>query len=209
MAKDDALKVEREQIAAGAGLAIAEWSLVETALAFLFVSLLDRSSVPVASGLTMWADEEPERRILHSLINSVIGFAARIDLVGAAMTEADVSDEIRFMWPSIASRLLKKYKSRHEVAHFHISNVEMEPGKWVARLEPFATSVGSYSGKRYDRHELDKKTETFRELRMALLWYRGEIEIERGREPERHAPIPPLIQRVLQSLESRNQADTQ
>lgn len=139
----------------------------------------------------------------HVIMNAVIGFPARVDIVSAAMSESDISDKLRMLWPGIASRLLKKYRSRHEAAHFLLENVEQEDGSYKALLTPFATTIGSYSNKRLSRSDLDAKTATFSELRSALLWFRGELEIERERDTIPVKPIPPLILRVIQSLENQ------
>ena len=204
MGKDDALEAKRDQLALAAGKVLAEWSMVEAAVSFLFASLLDQTDVPVKDGIVVWEDEEPSRRMGHTIISAIIGFPARVDVLSAVFDECDCEPELKSIWPGMAARLKKKYRSRHEAAHFVITNHEQEDGNWIPYLTPFASSIGSYSDKTLTVHDLHAKIDSFYELRLGLTWIMHEVEVARGRKKEPPLPVPPLIQRVRRALETQN-----
>jgi len=205
MAEENRHDREIEQLAAGAGLALQEWTRVEMMLAHLFVSLLDRTRSAPVSG-TPWEQVPQQRRLAHSLINSVVAFDARVDLVAAAIEESDLSDELNALWPPIEARLRKKYKSRHEAAHFLIEIQIYSDRPSEVFLFPFATTVTSGAVKKLTRANLDHKAKQFIECGEALYWYRQRVELERGRRVARPIAEPALVQRVRQSLETQKQA---
>lgn len=204
MASEDRLEAARNQLATAIGHALSEWTKVEMSMTYVFTSVMDTSSIPVTQGLILWANEEPGRRMAHTVINAIIGFDARADVITATIAESDLASELKAFWPAIAQRLKKKYKKRHEIAHFMISNIEQEDGSWVAMVTPFATSVGSYSEKRLSANDVIIRKDTFRELGETLAWFRSQVECQRGRNTAPLLPEPPLVQRVRQFLKTPN-----
>lgn len=194
-----------EQLAAGAGLAVWKWSMVEMAMTYLFASVLDRSRKPVQSGLILWRDETLQRRISHKVISAIISFDTRIDVLSAAIAESDLSKGLKALWPGFAKRLKKGYKSRHEAAHFAFDEMVHKDGTLNLLLAPFPTSVASFEDKRLNREELDQKAGRFDELGTALAWYRHCIEIQRRREKGPRLPTPPLVMRIRQALRTQTQ----
>jgi hypothetical protein len=199
----DALRRAKEELAAGAGLALAQWSVVESMLSFVFVATLDRSSKPAGEGMILWEDELPQRRIYTAVISSVISFEVRVDMVSTAVAESDLRKDLKRLWPGIAARLKKSYKSRHEAAHFIFDQIHGTDGSVKLLLAPFPSIVVTLEAKRLNRQELDRKASRFQELGDALRWFWSAIEIQRRRDKGPRGPAPALIQRVRQSLETQ------
>lgn len=200
MTDKEEIEREIEQLAAGAGLALQAWTQVELMLTFLFVGIMDRGQSTHPLKGQPWHREPPQRRVAHQIFNSVIGFDARLDILRAAINEGGVSPELALLWPPLEARLRKKYKSRHEAAHFLIEIEENDNGR-RAFLFPFATTMFEQRNKKLTRANLDHKAAQFKELGEALYWYRDQIERDRGRRSIRPIEEPALIQRLVQSLE--------
>ena len=200
MAKDDALKAQRDQISKAVGEALAEWSLVEITLTFVFVSLMDRTKAPLVKGPVPWEMEEPDRRLAHVAFSAIKSFDARVDVVGGVVDEADIGDDLKSLWPGLAERLRKKHKSRHPIAHFMIENIEQDDGTWRAGLTPYPSSIGSVSNPRLGRAEVNQKAAAFSEIREGLAWYGAAVERLRGRLQGPLVPEPAVLLRVRQSL---------
>lgn len=200
----DELEAAKEQLAAGAGRALAEWSLVELMLTFLFASIISRSTKPFAEGVTNWESDEPQRRLAQAMLNAVVGFEVRIDLVTATVAESDLRKDLKRLWPEIAKRLKKLYKNRHEAAHFIFDRISYPDGKIEVLLAPFPKTVLTLDDKRLTRKQLDHKAERYREIGIALRWFMDAVEIQRRRAKGPRAPEPELIQRARQSLRNQN-----
>ncbi|MFN5129473.1 MAG: hypothetical protein ACK519_10665 [Sphingomonadaceae bacterium] len=133
--------VERDQLAAAVGYALDEWTQVEITLAFIFCSIFDDTKTPLPSGYTEWSEMSVTQRMLHSIMDAIIGFDTRIDVISAAVRDANISPLLKTIWGKLNARLKKKYKSRHQIAHFMILEIEEEGKPTCYRLTPFATST--------------------------------------------------------------------
>lgn len=202
--RDDAKK-NTALIAEGVGLALSEWGSVEIFMTFVFVAIMDRASVPFNAG-GPWNEEPSQRRLAHASFNAIVSFDTRIDVLSATVAESDISDTLKALWPGIASRQKKKYKARHEVAHFVIDAIPERDGSLSVMLTPFAGSVFRYGDKRLTRQHIDHKAEQFREIADALMWFRTEVDRKRRRLKGPRGPEPALIRRVRQSLEIQKRA---
>ncbi len=200
----DALEATKEQLAAGAGLALAAWTTVEIMLTFVFVALMDRSSKRSAEGFVPWDAENLQRRLYHTILNTIISFDVRVDMVGAAIEESDLRKDLKALWPNLGKRLKKGYKSRHEAAHFMFDQIQQEDGSLVVLLAPFPTTVVNFEeAKRLNRKQLDEKRERFEAVIDALRWYWSAIEIQRKRQKGPRPPAPALIQHARQVAKTR------
>jgi hypothetical protein len=204
-ALNDARQAAKEQLAAGAGLALAQWSVVESMLTFTFVAILDRERRPAQRGLVAWETESLQRRMYHTIFNAIISLDVRVDILSAVVDESDLRKGIKEVWPGVATRIKRCYKSRHEAAHFIFDELLDEKGALEIYLAPFPTTVVSPTTKRLSRAHLDHKAERFVELGDALRWIWAAIETQRRRMPALREPAPALIQRVRHSLKTRNQ----
>jgi hypothetical protein len=197
----DELDAAREQLAAGAGRALAEWGVVELMLTFLFASIVSRTTKPI-HGLVRWENADPQNRLSQAMLNAVVGFDVRVALVTATIAESDLRKDLKALWPEIAKRLTKLYKKRHEVAHFMFDQLSYPDGRVEVLLAPFPKTVTSMDAKRLNRTELDHKAERFNEMGGALHWFMSAVEIQRRRAKGPRAPAPALIQRARQSLKT-------
>lgn len=222
MAKKTNSYEAKRQISAAIGFALEKWGTVETALTHVFVSLLDPSLDPQPSGRTSLASEPVERRVALMLLNSVISFQARVDIVSAAVAEIDLHERARRrlkaitgvvledilkpdanlnlhrqIWMKLAVALKRRYKSRSEIAHF----IFREFGEEVFAV-PYDGPIISPSSKRLSKKDVDQKRVSFVEMEAALLWFRSEVELLKGRDRGPSLPDPPTIQEIRNQLNS-------
>ncbi|MES2289683.1 MAG: hypothetical protein V4530_08080 [Pseudomonadota bacterium] len=191
----------RGQLAQAAGLALQEWGMVELTLTYVFIAILDQTTVVSSSQQIPWQHEEPQRRTYHAVINAVSHFPLKIDLVSAAMDEADVPPFVWKIWPKLAKQLREKYKKRHEVAHFIIEPVEDHRGNVTSRLIPFPSSIGEENETRLTVKDIDAKKVSFSKLGMALRWIWEELEVHRRRASSNDYPEPELIESIRKSFD--------
>jgi hypothetical protein len=201
----DALEAERDQLSIGIANALATWSEVEMMLAFVFVSVLDRSRTPMQTGLIHWDDESLQRRMSHTIMNAIIGFDTRVDVVTKVIAESDLRNNLKRLWPGVAQRLKTTYKRRHKAAHFIFDQVAKRDGSIRIYVAPLPATVTSMEDTRFNRPKIDELTADFEQFGLALRWFMHCVEIQRRRLKGPRAPAPALIQRVLQALKTPTQ----
>jgi hypothetical protein len=200
MVADGTPHVVRNQLAAAVGHALSEWAEVEIVMAFVLIAAFDTGTKPHVEGLVPWNELPEDQRMLHSALGKVVAFEARVDIISAVIDESSLSPWIKKLWLGVSERLMKKYKSRHQIAHFVISHQETEDGGIRIFIAPFPNSSVSFSDRQLSLSDVETKLHNFRELKEALQWLGWAIEIDRQRREEPLPQPPPLIQRVLQSV---------
>lgn len=203
MAKAITPELEREQLAAAVAYALDEWTQVEITLTFIFCSVFDDTTEPLPSGWTAWQDLSPRQRMLHAIMDAIVAFDARLDVVQAVINEGGLPDLLVATWQKLDAKLRKKYKSRHQVAHFLILDLSAEKGKTRYKVAPFATATEGPNETRLGISEINAKQQHFHEMRQALLWFGRQVEICRGRVSGPEWPVPALIERIVQGLKSQ------
>lgn len=198
-------KTTRDQLAAAVGHALSEWAEVEIVLAFVLISAFDTGTTPHIQGFIPWNELPEDQRMLHSALGKVVAFDARVDIISAVIDESSLSSWIKTAWLGVSARLLKKYKSRHQIAHFVISDQEQDDGGMHSFIAPFPNSSVSFSDKRLSLSDVETKLHNYRELKEGLQWLGQAIEIDRRRRAEPLPQPPPLIQRVLQNATGQTQ----
>ncbi|MDO6413080.1 hypothetical protein Q4F19_01675 [Sphingomonas sp. BIUV-7] len=191
-------QAEKDQLAAAVGFALSEWAEVEIVLTFILISVLDTGTEPHVEGIVACELLPEGQRMLHAGMGRLVAFDARLDFVSAVIEESSLADWIKGLWRGIASRLTKKYKSRHQIAHFIICDEEGRDGRVRSVVDPFPTSITSIGGKRLSLSDVTTKLHNFRELKEALQWFGLAVEIDRKRQGGLLPPDPPLIARARQ-----------
>ena len=166
------------------GQALRQWSAVEVGLAGIFAILADI----------------PDPMKAHRIIDAIVSFDARLDVVDALMSEEALTPLELETWKRAAAKLKKQYKKRHELAHFSIVNT-ISNGKDNIRLSPFLT-YGQFlrDELRYlTVPEIDARRKGFGELVAALMWFQAEAGKRRVPRPSNPMPEPPLIVRLKES----------
>lgn len=171
-----------------AGNALHAWSGVELALAWLFEILSDINNQGKS----------------HAIFDAIVSFDARLNVVDAVMTMETISDLDREVWNKLVARLEKKYKKRHEIAHFNISS-----NASGISLSPFLTQGTILRGEKrsLSTAEINERAVSFNGLRLALTWI--VLHAIKRRHPGAGIPMPepPLIAQLralaVQTLEER------
>jgi hypothetical protein len=205
MAASDTTPTESEQLTQAAGSALAEWGQLEMVLAHLFASLLDDTTIPLDMRLIPWYDERPYSRKAHSMFAAVVSLDTRLDLIGAVIIEEfQIETPLKDIWQPLRARIVKKYKSRHQLAHFVIGpDPRSESQKRY--LWPLASVLLAPDSPRLGMSEIRQKEATFREIRFACRWYLDQVEFAKGRMIGPPLPDTELIGRIRIALESPNQ----
>ncbi|WP_374394397.1 hypothetical protein [Sphingopyxis sp.] len=193
----DLAKLELSQ---AVGLALNQWTHVEIMLTFILASAFDDAAEPLAPGYASYDELSVTQRMLYDMMDAIVGFDVRVDVVSAAISQADVPEQVRSIWHALQSRLKKAYKGRHQIAHFIISEIEQVDGSRLVRLVPFATATAKSNEKRLGVSDIETKRQRYLELAEALSWLGREIEINKGRVDGPSWQRTPLIDRIIAGL---------
>ncbi len=193
----EAIDAERDNLSVGVANALATWSEVETMLTFVFVAILDRSRMPMKEGAVVWDEEPLQRRMGHTVMNAVVGFKARLDVVSAVVDESDLNADLKRLWPGLAKRVGRTYNRRHKVAHFIFDIMQQRDGTARILVAPIFSTVTSMEAERLNRAKLDELANDFHEIGLALRWFMRCIEIKRGRLRGPRTSAPNVIRRIL------------
>ncbi|KCZ57882.1 hypothetical protein HY36_11945 [Hyphomonas atlantica] len=121
-----------DQLLLEVGRCLDVWSVVELNLAAIFSYLY----VPTC--------EPPHARVaIRAPFDAVVSFDARLTMLDTAVVNSPIANSlVRERWPALSNRLSKKYKKRHEVAHFSITRTKNPDAP--ATLQPFSTFTAHY-----------------------------------------------------------------
>lgn len=200
----NALEAQRDQLSIGIANALATWSEVEAMLTFVLVSVMDRSRTPMSPGITPWDEESLQRRMSHTIMNAVIGFDTRVDIVSAVIAESDLSKDLKRIWPKFTVKLKKAYKRRHKVAHFIFDQVAKRGNAIQVFVAPLPTTVTTMEAERLNRAKLNELSADFEQYGLALRWFMQSVDIQRRRSKGPRAQAPELIQLARQASENQN-----
>jgi len=169
-----------EELFSAIGGALHQWSGVEFALSGLF---------EIISGI-------PSPKKSNAVFDTIISFEVRVDIIDSLMTFETFSDLDRETWNKFAPKLKKKYKKRHEIAHFTIL-----PNAEVAALSPFYTfgtelrdEVKTLSSK-----EIRDRKESFAGFHQAVNWFKYEAMKRRRLIEDNPIPMPQPVVRCRES----------
>lgn len=140
-----------DELAIAIGHALSAWTSVEMALADLFEQV---SGLPTVKA--------------HILMASIVSFDARMAVCNALMNDSDDFRDVLPLWHKVGERILKGYKSRHQIAHF--SFLGNEQG---VSISPYFSIGNAFLGKTKNLGvaEISHKRERFDELKTAVYWF--------------------------------------
>lgn len=189
-----------EQIGQAVVAALAEWGLVEISLAHLFVALMDDGSEMEENTLKPWGDVPLSRRKAHSIMDAVVSLETRLALISAVIIEELLlNDEGQVIWGMLKARIMKKYKGRHQIAHFIIDRDQRTDSEQTY-LWPLATVLLGPDAPRIGPTEIAGKEAAFKELRLALGYFIQQLEHAKGRFLGPPVPETALIARLRATL---------
>lgn len=197
MPNSDANEPAKRHLSQAVGLALDQWTRVEIMLTFILASAFDDTTDPLPSGFASYDELSVQQRMLYDMMDAIVSFDVRVDVVSAAISQANVSNQVRSIWTALQARLKKAHKSRHQIAHFIFSEIEQEDGSQSVKLVPFATATTRTTEKRLGVSEIDTKRLRYAELADSMSWVGREIEIYKGRVDASRWPKTALINRIL------------
>ena len=169
-----------DELFSAIGGALHQWSGVEFALSGLF---------EIISGI-------PNPKKSNAVFDTIISFETRVDVTNSLMAFETLSDLDRETWNRFALKLKKKYKKRHEIAHFTIL-----PNAEVAALSPFYTFGTELRDevKTLSPKEIRDRKESFASFHLAVNWFKYEAMRRRGLIESNPTPIPQPVVRCRES----------
>jgi hypothetical protein len=187
--KSDAMKVY-----AAVGQALCTWASAESALTLIFYTLAGNKT----------------RQQAAAIMDSIISFDTRIDVLDALYTLKNASEEDAEIWRKLIARCRKLYKKRHKLAHFRLIVTQTKTGRNIPEIAPFFSYENWLNGKLLSLSlaEIEQLNAQFDELHDALLWILERLVSKRrkgkfAQDGEDPPPIAHLRSLARQSLLER------
>lgn len=141
---------------AAVGEALSNWATAETGLTMLFYGLCGTETRQQAS----------------AIMDTIISFDTRMDVVSALFALRDPSAEDAEFWRKFSGKCRKLYSRRHRIAHFRLLAAERKDGSIKADIAPFFSHEKWVTGglKTLTIGEINELSERFIDLHDALLW---------------------------------------
>ena len=152
----------------------------------------------------------PDQDKSQAVFDTIISFETRLALCDRLMAFEDADEVEAEMWSRMSAKLLKKYKKRHELAHFSI--VPFYNGK--AAISPFFTGdkFRTETARYLTIDQIKERSRDFIDLHMAVFWFKNKAFFRRfpkaRADQGRATPEPDLVQR-LRELAIQNLAKQQ
>ena len=196
MTNSSVIEDQKFEIAAEIGMAIEKWSLCELMIPYIVSSASDNDKTPLVNGVRSFSELSHIECVLHTAINSIIGFDARMDMADNLIELSNVKKMNKLLWEKFSRRMRKKYKTRHKIAHFIFTEIEDKP----LMITPFAASVFDDNEKRLCINDIKARKRDYHEIYDNLVWFRRDIEKEKGRLQVNLEPMPELIKRFVEEV---------
>lgn len=186
-----------------AGKALQVWGGLEILISKMFATISDI----------------PGQQKGSAVCDSVISFETRMDMLDVLMKFETIEPLELETWLRFSAKLRKKYKKRHELAHFSIFTMHrgspQDETSTVYTLSPFLTYGSLINGeiRHLSAEQIRERAASFRELTQALTWFECEASARRGFPGGNRWPVSPLIVRLrelaAQILEERKNKQIQ